>query len=372
MTETPGPDIKYPMKSVYIVAVAAVLALLIVGRPFLVPLVISVMLFNFINTLTERLSTIQIGRWRLPVSLATMASIGLALALVAAVGGIISLQFDAVAEVGPLYVARFEAIMTNVISFLGPQVLPWATETIQGIDYVGAVAVLVDSTGSFFASFVLVLIYTGFMLAERKSIPAKISALFPNPGGGVDAQEIVEIIGVRLSSFIWLKSIMSLVTALASYVVLKMVGVDFAETWAILIFLLNYIPNIGSMLAVVFPVLLSMVQFDTMTPTLIITVSLVTIQFVLGNIVEPRFMGRSLNLGSFVIILSLSFWGGLWGIPGMFLSVPIMVIVMIICSSVPQWRVIAILLSKDGALTPPPGAASTQIPLESTQQRSVQ
>ncbi len=372
MNESEQTRLGFPRKSIFIIAAAAIIALLIVGRPFLVPLIISVLLFNFINTLSERLSTVHLGTWHLPVWLATIVSIGLAVAFLSAIGGVVSLQIDAVAEVGPLYVVRFGEITSNIMSFLGPQMMPWATEAMASIDYVGALTAVVDSTGAFFASFVLVVIYTGFMLAEKKSIPTKIAALYPNQGGDLNAQEIVAAIGQRLSSYIWLKSMMSLLTAVASYLVLKVVGVDFAETWAILIFLLNYIPNIGSMLAVLFPVVLSIVQFDTMTPTVIITVSLIAIQFVLGNIIEPKFMGRSLNLGSFVIILSLSFWGALWGVPGMFLSVPIMVIVMIICSSVPEWRMVAVLLSTDGVIDTPKGAKPSRTPEESSQQGAVQ
>ena len=134
----------------------------------------------------------------------------------------------------------------------------------------------------------------------------------------------------------------------SSYVIFRLVGLDFAETWAILIFLLNYIPTIGSIIGVVFPTLLALLQFETLTPFLIIATSCTGLQVLIGNIVEPSFMGRTLNLSSLVIVLSLIFWGTLWGFAGAFLSVPIAVIAMIVCTHVPQWRPVAILLSKDG------------------------
>jgi predicted PurR-regulated permease PerM len=111
--------------------------------------------------------------------------------------------------------------------------------------------------------------------------------------------------------------------------------------------------NIGSALGVLFPALLTLVQFDTLTPFLLITLGLGVVQFIIGNVIEPAFMGKSLNLSSFMIVLSLTFWGLIWGIPGMFLSVPIMVVIAIICARFKGLRGIAVVLSADGSLLPP-------------------
>jgi AI-2 transport protein TqsA len=92
------------------------------------------------------------------------------------------------------------------------------------------------------------------------------------------------------------------------------------------------------------------VQFDTITPFLLVVVGLGSTQFIIGNIVEPIFMGRSLNLSSFMILASLMFWGAVWGVPGMILSVPIMVTAAIICSHIPGMQWAAIFLSADGRL----------------------
>jgi predicted PurR-regulated permease PerM len=132
--------------------------------------------------------------------------------------------------------------------------------------------------------------------------------------------------------------------------VLSLVGVDFASFWAVLIFLLNFIPTIGSIIATLFPSLLTLIQFDTMGP-FVVTISVLTsLQFCIGSLLEPRLMGQRLNLSPIVILLSLGLWGSLWGIPGMFLCVPITVIIMIICSYFPASRPIAILLSGNGQI----------------------
>jgi predicted PurR-regulated permease PerM len=115
---------------------------------------------------------------------------------------------------------------------------------------------------------------------------------------------------------------------------------------------LNFVPNIGSIVATAIPTLAALVQFDSWTPVVLIFTFIGLIQFSVGNLIEPGLMGRSLNLSPFVIILSLTFWGAIWGIVGMFLAVPIMVMVMITCSHVPSLHPIAVLLSRDGVPKP--------------------
>jgi predicted PurR-regulated permease PerM len=135
-----------------------------------------------------------------------------------------------------------------------------------------------------------------------------------------------------------------------------MIGVDFAETWTLLIFLLNYIPSIGSILGVIFTAMLVLLQFDTLWQFFIIAVLLSSAQLIIGNVNEPTFMGRTLNLSPFVVIASLAFWSTLWGPVGAFLSVPLTTTLVIACSHVPSFRWIAVLLSADGQISVAPDA----------------
>jgi len=135
-----------------------------------------------------------------------------------------------------------------------------------------------------------------------------------------------------------------------SYIILIFLGVDYSEFWAFLIFLLNYIPTVGSLIATIFPALLALIQFESFTYFLIVFVSIALIQFIIGNIIEPRLMGRSLNLSALVVLFSLALWGSIWGVVGMFLCVPITVILMIIFSNFEKTRPIAVLLSSNGKI----------------------
>ena len=105
----------------------------------------------------------------------------------------------------------------------------------------------------------------------------------------------------------------SALTGIVSYIILLWVSVDYVPFWALLIFMLNYIPTIGSMVAVLLPTTLALVQFDTFGPFVTLLVSLGTVQVLIGNVLEPRLMGSSLNLSPLVVILALSLWGQMWG-----------------------------------------------------------
>ena len=131
---------------------------------------------------------------------------------------------------------------------------------------------------------------------------------------------------------------------------MRFVGLDFAEFWALLVFILNFIPTIGSIVATALPGLLGLVQFESWKPVLILLIGITAIQQSLGNFIEPNLMGITLNLSPLVVVMSLLLWGMLWGIVGMFLCVPITVILVIILGNFPSTQWVAVLLSKDGRI----------------------
>jgi predicted PurR-regulated permease PerM len=154
--------------------------------------------------------------------------------------------------------------------------------------------------------------------------------------------------------YLRIKTTLAVVTAVLAYIVMTWIGVDFAGFWAVMVFFFYYIPTVGSFLAIVAPALLTLVQFDHLTPFLIVLIVIGAIQIVMANVIEPAMMGRSLNLSPFVVIVSLMVWGTVWGVVGMFLSVPIMVVLLIVLAHFETTRPVAILLSADGRIPEPP------------------
>jgi predicted PurR-regulated permease PerM len=147
-----------------------------------------------------------------------------------------------------------------------------------------------------------------------------------------------------------MKTIISLTTGFASYFALVIIGVDVPVFWAFLIFVFNYIPTIGSIIATFFPAIFALLQFGEFGPAIIVLLLVGSIQVIVGNFVEPKVMGNTLNISPLVVLLALTLWGAIWGITGMLLSVPITVILIIIMSEIPSTRPLAILLSEKGEI----------------------
>ncbi|MDA0991463.1 MAG: AI-2E family transporter [Verrucomicrobia bacterium] len=330
------------------VFLAVTLALLVTGRSFLIPLAVAILLWSLLNALSNFVQRIELVGRHLPRWLATTFAVLLLLLANYVVYVILVSQADALQKAAPVYQANFTRLADQLTGWLGIEEMPATAHLLERLNVGSLFTRLGGLLGGFIGNIVLVAIYVGFLLSEQRVLPKKLSRLQPAEGSAVRTHNLALEISRNVQRYMWIKTVISTLTGIVAYVILKLVGVDFAATWALIIFFLNYIPNIGSVLGVIFPALLTLVQFETITPFIYVLVGLGSTQFIIGNLIEPAFMGRSLNLSSFVIIISLTFWGVVWGLPGMFLSVPIMVTFAIICSHIPALHWIAVLLSADG------------------------
>ena len=332
--------------------IAVVLAgfVLAQGRELFVPFAVAVMVWYVINALTRQFQRIHIRGWRVT------RGIGLALALVTMgiavnlVAELITTNVNQVAIAAPAYAANLERIATQVTGWFDLPESPTFTELLKEIEVGPWIGTLAAALSGFAGKLGLVIVYVLFLLMSQGLYGQKLDVLFPDSARRARIQRMIERMQGEIQSYLWIKTLASILTGLISYSVLAAVGVDFASFWAFVIFLLNYIPTIGSIIGVVFPALLTLVQFDTPGPFLIVALGLGAIQFTIGNILEPRFQGASLGLDPLVLILALIAWGMLWGVAGMFLAVPITVTIMIVLSQFDGGRGIAIIMSKDGNL----------------------
>jgi predicted PurR-regulated permease PerM len=261
----------------------------------------------------------------------------------------------------PRYVARLESIASDLTQWLGAEQSAKLRQAIAGIDLKGRLPGAFASAQAFVVTLLLIVAYVGFLFVESGYMSQKVVAMFPDPARAAEARNVLAAMSASVRRYISVKTGVSALTAVLAYAVMRWLGIDFAATWALLIFFLNYIPNIGSIIGVALPALVALVQFETLGPFLILVVSLTAINLAIGSALEPMLMGHTLNLSPLAILLSLAFWGTIWGIIGMFLSVPIMVLVMIVCAHVPGWRWVAVLLSKDGRVEGQPNREMTTI-----------
>lgn len=331
---------------IYIIAFGVILTGLVMGSGFLIPLAIAILIWNILSAIIGVFERVYLPRW-----LATILSVVLVVWVISFLFHVLAGQADAVREVWPEYVRRIQELFSDLSAKAGADFERDMRAALEKIDLSSQIGAFLGSARSFLTGLILAVLYSGFMFVEARYLPGKIRAI---AGSDKDADEVSRILGAMsdsLRSYFGVKTVMSLLVSLVSYAVFKGIGLDFAETWAFLVFLLNFIPNVGSVIAVIFPALLALVQFDQIWPFLMISMVLTAVQMVIGNVVEPMFMGKTLNLSPFVVMVSLVFWGVIWGVIGMFLAVPITVFVMIVCAYLPGLRWIAILLSKEGKLS---------------------
>lgn len=217
-----------------------------------------------------------------------------------------------------------------------------------------SIASLINKVIAAFSSIVSnimqILLYVLFLLLDQRFFNAKINALFPNYENRTKAKDILSSVSKTIRMYISITTIISLCTGFLTYLICEFFSVQGAILWGFLAFILNFIPTIGSIIAVVIPTLFALVQFSELSEVLIVLISLASIQFVIGNIIYPRLMGNKLNISQFVVILSLVIWGAMWGTVGMFLSVPMMMILLIILSQFENTKAMAILISADGKI----------------------
>jgi predicted PurR-regulated permease PerM len=201
---------------------------------------------------------------------------------------------------------------------------------------------------------VTIFLYTVFMLLERGRIFRKINLLNSDEDTRRAVNETIGDMARLVREYITVKTVVNLIVATISYFIMLFVGVDFAGFWALLIFLFNFIPIVGAISAISLPVILSLVQPEGggVQTALLALALLVGTEQAMSSGIEPRLIGRSLNLSPLVILLSLAVWGSLWGFAGMLLAVPITVTIMIILTQFESTRPIAILLSDNGEIAP--------------------
>jgi len=209
---------------------------------------------------------------------------------------------------------------------------------------------IIAAFSSIVSNIMQILLYVLFLLLDQRFFNAKINALFPNNENRSKAKEVLNSVSKSIRMYISITTIISLCTGFLTYLVCESLSLQGAVLWGFLAFILNFIPTIGSIIAVIIPTLFALVQFPELSEVLIVLVSLVLIQFTIGNIIYPRLMGNKLNISQFVVILSLVIWGAMWGTVGMFLSVPLMMILMIILSQFENTKAMAILISGDGKI----------------------
>lgn len=196
---------------------------------------------------------------------------------------------------------------------------------------------------SMLGDILITLIFWLFMIAGKTKFEERIMSAFKSNGNNIS--KTIEKIDHQIQSYIFIKTILSLATGSIVTLVLFIFDVDFAFVWGLLTFILNYIPNIGSIVATFLPIVISILEYGFGVNTILIIVLLISTQFIIGNLIEPHFLGKKMDLSPVFVLFSLIFWGSIWGLVGMFLAVPIAAVIKILLSNIESLKPFAVLIS---------------------------
>jgi len=306
--------------------------------PFLLALFISIICSQPINWLVRK---------KVPRILAIVLVLLAAILIFIGLGEIIGSSLSSFTQDAPKYAARLNAIAVSAIRFFQDHGFEISQEKMMEMFDPGKImsltAGILSELGSFMGNAFMVFFIILFLLLEDQSFTVKANAINRGPKESLDfLYRIVNSIRHYLS----IKTVTSLITGALIWLCLVIIGVDYAIVWALIAFLLNYIPTIGSILAGIPAVLLALVQLGYGGALWTLGAYLV-VNTVIGNGVEPRMMGKGLGLSTLVVFLALIFWGYILGTIGMFLSVPLTMAIKIILEQSEKTKWLAIILGTE-------------------------
>ncbi len=306
--------------------------------PLLVPFLLAVFIAMIVSPLLAWLKT-----YRLPNGVAIFLVIGLVLSVGLLLGAVIGSSVENFRQDVPEYSAKLSAMSSSIQQWLSQRGITinaeqWSSSFDPGA-VMGVVGTTLASFGNVMTNAVMILLTVIFILAENVSFGEKLRSA----KGNNDSQEWLRTFSDSVHSYLAIKAAISLLTGFVIFLWLTILGVDYAVLWGLVAFLLNFIPTVGSFIAAVPAVLLALVQLGAFEASLTL-VGFVVVNLIMGNVLEPRWMGRGLNLSPLVVFVSLVLWGWVLGPVGMLLSIPLTIMLKIALESQNETRWIGVMM----------------------------
>lgn len=333
-----------------LITISLVVYILIVSAEITVPFVMAVFLWYLINGIARGISGIRPGGVEIPRMLCFL------LAILLLVGGfwegvdIIRNNAQKVAAAAPVYQKHFQAMVPQLMAMFGLDHIPTLDEIMPHVDLGAVIKTLAGLFTGIAGKTFEVVFFTGFLLYEQRFFERKLMSMSSDRAMEEKIRHILRNIDAKIQRYIWVKAFVSALASVATYIILTIVHEDFAGFWALLAFVLHFIPYVGTLAAIALPSVVALAQFGDLGTFLVVVVSLSGALMGIGHVLDPRLLGDTMNLSPIAIIMSLAMWGMIWGVPGMFLAIPILAIIVITLSQFETTRPIAVLLSKTGII----------------------
>jgi len=325
--------------------------ILIAFKKILIPVTLAVFLTFLFHPLIEYLQKFRIPKW---------LSLILILFFISGIYYLIGLLV--VANFGT-FTEKLQTYSENIAVFLQQLLSPFnltvkevaqmfnikteqfdVSSLFQNLFKAGIIQNLFSSFSSMMGDFFILLIFWIFMIMGKKQFEERLKSAFKERRNVIE--NTINSINNQLQSYIIIKTITSFTTGLIVTIILWLFGIDFAIFWGLLTFILNFIPNIGSIIATLFPIIISILDYGIGVKTISLAALLVINQNIIGSFIEPHFLGKQMDLSPVFVLFSLIFWGWIWGVAGMFLSVPIAAAMKIFFSNIEPLKPVSILMGR--------------------------
>ncbi|MFC2085281.1 AI-2E family transporter [Bacteroidota bacterium] len=337
-----------------IIVLLSIICVIIIGMllknasTIFIPFVLAVFLTFILNPIITSFEKI-----RIPSSLAILLSIILTLGVLVIIGNFIKGSIQSFVVEFPKYEGQINQIGKDVMNFFGIsspsttsgqsgwQDNPQVAAILENLSIPALAKVIVESIGSFLSNAFFIFIILMFLLAGRNQFIKKSHIAFKSEV----SERIVKIVGninKQIQQYLVAKTLISLLTAFLVMIVLYLFDLEFLGIWVLMTFLLNFIPTVGSLVATLLPVPMAIIQFDSLGMVVWMVICIAFIQIVIGNIIEPKIVEKRINLSPIILMFSLTLWGYLWGVIGMFLAVPIMVMLRIVFENIEGLRFLSV------------------------------
>jgi predicted PurR-regulated permease PerM len=325
-----------------IISFLALTFLLWAGRPLLLPLIVAAFFWYL---------TGAIGAYYRKIIKSDIAARILS---IASIVGVVYFFLDQIRPMLADLYNKIPEIVTGIGALADRLSYALGVEISFAVPSMSTIHDIVTSVGSSLAGgaamIFMIIVYILFLFIEQKTFTSKLRALFPTSRQFNKAHFLISSIDSRMKKYLGVKTGISFLTAVFSYIGMLALSVDFAIVWAFFVFILTYIPTIGAIVAGALPTIYVFALTGDVQTSLLVALWIGIVNVILGNIMEPKLTGKSLNLSALAILINMVFWGILWGPIGMFFSVPILVAVFVVAAQFDKYRWVAVLLSAAGQI----------------------
>lgn len=338
------------------IAITLAIYVCIIASDVMIPFVIAIFVWYLINAIARFLGLLHTASgkvlprvWRYTFAILILLGIG------TLIFELVHQNIDAIIHDAPKFQSSFAKIVVDVSEAIGLDHVPTFAEMrdeVMGkyVDIGTVVRTLATMLTDIAGKILLICFFVGFLLYEQKYFNRKMRWMISDPVREERFREALKKIDIKIQKYIGVKALVSGLDSMLTFAILSAFSVDFAGFWGVMAFFLHFIPYAGSLVAIALPVLTALIQFGDISHAFMVLATLCASHAMLGHVLDPYLMGNNLNLSPIFIITNLAAWGMIWGIPGMFLAIPILAIVTLTMAQFQTTRPLAILISKTGVV----------------------